>query len=165
MLEFLRDHKFLWAQIGLIFELFTCKTSYLMRYMSYVLYCAVGQDNCFKAKIRKLARNWMISAFCVLVCIFLICISFSLRSRCDVQDLETVTITPDGNCLYHSISKVLFGTENYWPLVKIGAITLLKSEIDTIIKRVSVYKRDVSAAFLMYLFSEIFRCECSCPCN
>ena len=58
-----------------------------------------------------------------------------------MQGLEPVTITPDGNCLYRSISKVLFGTENYWALVKIGAITFLRSKIDTIIKRVSVYKR------------------------
>ena len=133
MLEFLRDHEFLWAQIGLVFELFACKTSYLMGYMSYVLYCAV--------RFKKLARNWMISGFCVLVCIFLIWINFRLRSRCDVQCLEPVTLTPDGNCLYRSISKVLFGTENYWALVKIGAIIFLRSKIDTIIKRLSVYKR------------------------
>ena len=44
MLENLRDHKFLYPQVGLNFELFTCKTSFLslIRYMSYVLYCAVG---------------------------------------------------------------------------------------------------------------------------
>ena len=53
-----------------------------------------------------------------------------------MQGLEPVTITPDGNCLYRSISKVLFGTEKYWALVKIGAITFLRSKIDTIIRRV-----------------------------
>ena len=79
----------------------------------------------------------MISAFYVLVCIFLICINFRLRSRCDVQGLELVTITRDGHCLYRSISKALFGTEKYWALVKIGAITFLRGKIDTIIRRVS----------------------------
>ena len=58
-----------------------------------------------------------------------------------MQCLEPVTLTPDGNCLYHSISKVLFGTENYRALVKIGAITFIRSKIDIIINRVSVYKR------------------------
>ena len=58
-----------------------------------------------------------------------------------MQGLETVTVTPDGNCLYRSIPKVLFGTEKYWTLVKTGAITFLRSKIDTITKRVSVCKR------------------------
>ena len=73
----------------------------------------------------------------ILVCTFLICINLRLRSRCDIQGLEPVTITPDGNCLYRSISKILFGTEKYWALVKIGAITFLRRKIDTIIRRVS----------------------------
>ena len=79
----------------------------------------------------------MISTCYVLVWIFLICINFRLRSPYNVQGLEPVTITPEGNDWYLSISKVLFGTEKYWALVKIGAITFLRSKIDTIIRRVS----------------------------
>ena len=113
-------------------------------------------------RFKELARSWMISAFYVLVCIFIICINFRLKSWCHVQGLEPVTITPDGNCLYHSSSKILFGTEKYWTLVKIGAFTFFRSKIDIIIKwYVRWY---VSAVFLMYFFSEIFRCECSCVC-
>ena len=54
-----------------------------------------------------------------------------------MQGLEPVTITPDGNCLCCSISKVRFEKEKYWALVSIGAIIFLRSKIDSIIRRVS----------------------------
>ena len=134
------------SQIFVSTNRFDFRTFYMQNKLPNALYviCAVLRSRLRQlllSTIQKISSKLMISAFCVLVCIFLICINFRLRSRCDVQGLEPVTITPDGNCLYYSISKVLFGTENYWVLVKIGAITFLRSKTDTIIKRVSVYKR------------------------
>ena len=61
---------------------------------------------------------------------------FRLRTQNSYYPYEPVQVLGDGNCLYRSISKALFGNENKWDLIKLGSLSYLKSNRDPVLEHV-----------------------------
>ena len=61
---------------------------------------------------------------------------FRMRTQNRYYPYEPVQVLGDENCLYHCLSKALFGNENKWDLIKLGSLSYLKSNTDAVLQYV-----------------------------
>ena len=66
-------------------------------------------------------------------------IAFRLRREHTCDNFEPFSILGDGNCLYRSVSKGIFKSDQYWPLIKLVTLLSLKININELIKVRSLY--------------------------
>ena len=59
---------------------------------------------------------------------------FGLRKEHNCDNFEPCSIVGNGNCLYRSVSKGIFKSDQYWPLIKLGTLLSLKININELIK-------------------------------
>ena len=76
---------------------------------------------------------------------------FRLRSRNNLYGYEPVETLADGNCLYRSIWKCLFGTDEKWLLLKMESILYLSFHAKNIVNMVSPIRSEFKVFFNLKL--------------